>query len=457
MDILIVSIYLFSTLVIGMYNPNKAKTISAYNRIGKDINNNKFILAATIFSSSVGGGTTVGLIEKTYEYDLSFAYGLILAIPVDILIALLIVPRLSAFRGTSSVGEIVSLYYGTGPRMITGIAAALSSIGYVAAQISASGVIFGFILKVDYEYAVIMSSIVLVTYTAIGGLRSIVLNNTLQFIIMNIAIPALAITGIMSIGPQNFLKFVPAEKYDIFSNTQLFWNSICAAISFSVMGFYPSLIQRIVAGRTHEQVTKAIYIKAFVYFLFICFICINGLLATAVVYGAKPSNALNLLIDQVVPAGLKGLVITGLLASVMSTADSDINVASISIVNDILKPLNFFHDKWLVTIAKFVTVIIGSLSIILVLKFKNIVDIVIFSAGLWSPVVVVPIIACLYRKTVSNFGFYLSSFGGTVTFSLYEILYSGSKISGVFVGTVTSLILFMIILNIEKKTTTVAI
>lgn len=443
-DIVIVSSYLLITLLAGIYNRSKSSSLSGYSKIGNDINSNRLILTATIFASAVGGGTTFGITEKAFGHNLSFAYGLLLTIPIDLMIARYLVPRMTIYNNVSSIGEIVGKFYGDNARIITGIAAALISIGYLSVQISVSGRIFSFILGIDYVKAVIISYAIVIFYTTIGGLRSIVINNSIQFLAMIFAIPMVTIFGIYHVGFHEFFNGIPEAKYNLMTENNLLLHTIYATLSFSVMGFYPSFIQRILIGKTAKPITEAIYLKTFIYALFIVCLSLNGLLALEITPDSLHKHSLTSLIDAIIPVGLKGFIVIGLLASVMSTADSDLNISAISIVNDILRPLGVTRSERNLLIAtKILSVLIGSSAILIVMKFESLVELIIFSAGLWAPVIVVPLIGILYNKIISRLGFYCCSFLGATTFIGFETIGNNPAISGIFAGVMASLVCFL--------------
>lgn len=438
MDHLIISSYFIITALVGLKYRSKSNNLDSFTNLGSDFNNNKLILTATIFASAVGGGTTFGISEKSYISNLSFAYALILTIPIDILIAKFLVPKLVEYKNFSSPGEILGKYYGKNARVITGISSFLISIGYLSVQISVSGRIFSYIIGIDYIYAVLCSYLLVIFYTSLGGFRAVVVNNLFQFFAMIIAIPALSILCINFLGIEYIISNIDSSKYDIINNNQLFWETIFASLTFSVMGLHPSFIQRIISGSSSSPIKNAIYIKTVIYFFFIICIGFNGLISTLIDSSLNANHALLILIDIVIPAGLKGLVIVGLLASVMSTADSDLNTSSICFVNDFLKPLFNYHSKHMILLTKIFTIIIGSSVILIVLKFDNIIDIIIFSAGFWAPVSLIPMIYVLRGYKINNRNYYLSIILGILSFSIIELKIITCPINGAFIGCLAS-------------------
>ena len=145
-DLLIVAFYLISLLLIGIYTRSRKSGFKGFASVkDKDYKHGKLILVATIFASSIGGGTTFGISEKAFATNIAHSYGLLLAIQIDILIAIYIIQKLRKHYGTQTIGDIMFSYYGKVGRTIGGLAAILISIGLVAAQISVSARIFEYI------------------------------------------------------------------------------------------------------------------------------------------------------------------------------------------------------------------------------------------------------------------------------------------------------------------------
>ena len=111
-DNIIVFAYLIIILAIGIFYRSKSGNFKNYANVKDSTRKNKLILVATIFASSVGGGTTFGIAEKAFSGDLSYTYGLLLTIPVDLLVAYYIIPRIIKHYGAESIGDIMSKYYG---------------------------------------------------------------------------------------------------------------------------------------------------------------------------------------------------------------------------------------------------------------------------------------------------------------------------------------------------------
>ena len=456
-DLLIVAFYLISLLLIGIYTRSRKSGFKGFASVkDKDYKHGKLILVATIFASSIGGGTTFGISEKAFATNIAHSYGLLLAIPIDILIAIYIIPKLIKHYGTETIGDIMFSYYGKVGRTIGGLAAILISIGLVAAQISVSARIFEYILQIDYVKGVVISYGIIIIYTTVGGFRSVLFTNQLQFFAMLIAIPIISIFGLYQIGISEFIQKTPPTKVMILGNDDLIKTTISAFLGFTVMNLFPTFIQRALLDKDSSQTTKAIYLKSALYAIFLVFITINGLIAFILYPEIKPSLALPYLIDHIIPVGIQGVVIAGLLAAVMSTADSDLNITSVTLVKDFFKPIfNLSNQGKMLIIARITNIIIGSLAIFIALRFNSVVDLVIFVAGFWGPIILVPLIFGLYDITISKFAFVFTSFSGGTSFLLWEYFMAATNnLKSVFVGTVVSFILFIIFATFQKLSKT---
>ena len=441
-DTAIVIIYLASVLLVGIYYRSRSSSLKGYGSMNNPQGTSKLLLVATIFATAVGGGTTFGIAEKAFAHDLSYTYALLLTVPVDILIAFIIVPKLVVHNGATSMGDIMFKFYGAPGRVITGIAAVLISVGYLAAQINVSGRIFEYILDIGRVEGIVLSYIIVIIYTAVGGLRSVVFANLLQFFAMLTAIPLVALIGVYGIGIEKFAGDIPKAKYAL-DNWSIVQSTISIALSFSVMGIIPTFIQRAIINKDPSSIKSAIMIKILVYVFFIVCVTINGLVAFVMMPDQDSTLAIPYMIDSIIPVGLKGLVVAGLLAAVMSTADSDLNIASISMINDIFRPIFKINKQgFLLFLAKITTLILGSGAILLALWFNNVVDLVIFAAGFWAPMILVPFVGALFGFVIPIRSFVITSLCGMISFVAWEYFNSASDLKGVFAGTVMSYLLF---------------
>ena len=443
-DIIIILLYLIILLVISIKARTTGQNFKEFASASQEQSNSKLLLTATIFASSIGGGTTFGITEKVFTDNIAYSVALLMVIPIDILIAKYIVPRIVNHHGAETIGDIISVYYGKIGRIIAGFSTLASSIGFLAAQISVSGRIFEYILNINYIYGVIFSYIIVIIYTTIGGFRSVLHANKLQFFAIILAIPTISMFGIYEIGYTNFLHKIPMHKISFFHNNELLPATIYAILGFSVMNMFPSFIQRTLISKDYKKTQSAIYIKSAIYMCFMICVTINGLIAYIIYPEMNANLAFPHLINHIIPTGLQGMVIVGLLAAVMSTADSDLNITSITIVKDFLEPIFKIHNQYYkLVIARISNLVIGILAIIISLYFTKIADLVILISGFWGSIILIPLIFALFNITIHRYNFIISCICGLSAFIIWENYFTHDlTFKGVFIGAMCNFIMF---------------
>lgn len=450
-DKFLVILFLILILIIGIYNRSKSSTFKGFSKVSNYFSSNKLYLTATIFASSVGGGTIFGISEKVIHEHIGILYGLLLSLIIDILSAIYIIPRLVKFHNVNSIGEIFGYYYGKNSRVIIGIAAFMISLGYLSVQISVSGMIFSYIFEVNYEIAIILSYTIAVIYTSIGGLNSVIANNIIQFFLVIIAIPIITIFSLKDIGLSNFYQMTDFQSFIPHSENYILSDAIFSFLSFSVMGFHPSFLQRILISKNINTTRNSLIFKTIILFVFLIFISINAILSKFFICDDIAQNCVLNMISQIFPVGIKGLIIIGFLSAVLSTADSDLNIATISLTNDVTRILFKINDEqFLLFTAKIFGLLIGVFSILLALNFHNLVDLIIFSAGFWSPIVLIPLIFIAFDIKFHRKFFYLSSFMGIFSFILWFTYTPYTSLSPVFIGTLASFIIYILAIKMDK-------
>ncbi len=451
-DVLIVLVYLLVVPTISIFNKRKQNNFQSFTKISTRLKGSKLILVATIFASAIGGGTTFGVSEKVFSESVAYSYGLMAVIPLDILIAIYILPKLAAHYQAETMGDIMFSYYGNSGRYLGGMSAILVATGFLAAQISVSGRIFEYILQIDYIAGVIISYSIIIIYTTIGGLQSILFANQLQFFAIIFAIPLISIFGLREIGIDEFIKHFPLDKVSFGHNPTLMQATISATLGFAVINLLPTFVQRALINKDSSITTRAIYIKSFIYFIFLIFVTLNGIIAFIYHPDIKASLALPYLIDQIIPVGIQGLVVVGLLAAVMSTADSDLNIISITLTKDIIQPIFSVEGIHLAQIARIANVLMGIFAIIVALNFSKIVDLVIFVSGFWGPVTLVPLVMGLYNIRISKFGYVVSGIIGIITFLLWSrFVETELGFKAAFIGTLVNLISFILFYTLHAN------
>jgi Na+/proline symporter len=335
-------------------------------------------------------------------------------------------------------------YYGVEGRILSGIVVVVVSIGFLSVQISVIGYLLSNSLKMGYFNSVLLSYLILILYSSFGGLKSVILNNLLQFITIIIAIPTMTYFAINHIGINDFINNIPTNKYSFYDNKML-WDTIFITMNFSVLMFYPPLIQRAALNRDSKYILNGMVIKTIIYMIFVVFIGLNALLILQISPNSLPSHAIQDTLAKIMPAGLFGFVIIGFISAAMSTADTDLNIASLALSQDIAK--NIWHirnDKKMLYIVRITTILIGLLGVVLATLFDHILDVVLYVAGIWSPTILVPFLFLMLGMVNTKTNMLLGVLLGISSYILWIIFANHLMIKGVFIGTIVHTIFFLL-------------
>jgi SSS family solute:Na+ symporter len=435
-DKLVIFSYLLLTLLIGVYFRGSDSSSRKFLIFSEELRNNKFILMASIFATAVGAGTIFGLTSKIFTGDIAYAFGLIISIVADLLVIFFLIPRIVKFEKHASIGKIVEKYYGKSGKIIYGISVILVSLGYLSAQIKVSSEIFGFFTGISNLYGVMLSYVIVIIYTTIGGLRSVILTDVMQFFFMLISIPYIAFCCVKFSGGINFVT------EQVIYGKNLIAESVALSLSFSIMSINPPYLHRILISGSAKHAQTSSYVKTLIYFFFILMIIIIGFYSKVSISTDQGNQILTLLINEIVPTGLKGLVFCGILGALMSTADSNLHIASVSFIYDVVAPIFKFNNFYKMIITRIFIIFFGVSSILIALQFQNVIDLVIFMSGFWGAIMFAPLLFMFYDIHVQKWQFFVSIASGIFGLIYAEIFLHDFIIKPSFIGAVINFVVF---------------
>lgn len=386
LDIAIILAYVIATLVVGFWIANRAsKDIKSYFLGG-----NKLSWWQLGLSNASGMFDISGTMWLVY---LLFVYGLTSVFipwlwPVFNQIFLMIF--LSAWLRRSGVmtgAEWITFRFGEGKgarlsHLIVVLFALVNVIGFIAYGFIGIGkfaaVFMPWQLSADSHlndvyYGLIITAITTV-YVVKGGMFSVVFTEVLQFIIMTIACVAVGIIAMQRVSPEMLEAVIPNGWTSVFFDweLQLDWseklaaaNDKIAADGYSAFGIFFMLMifkgvlqsmagpqptydmQRVLSAKTPKEAAKMSGFVTLV-LMFPRYMLIAGLTVLALGLFMSDLNAMGKNLDfeqilpmvlagDILPSGLLGLLIAGLLAAFMSTFAATVNAAPAYVVNDLYK------------------------------------------------------------------------------------------------------------------------
>jgi len=421
-DFVIVVLYLVVTLAVGIFAGRNVKNMKDFSVSSKIFPTS--VLVSTIFATWMGGDDLIGVSERIYSVGLAF-FVLVLGQTLSLFFhARVIAPKvLRDFSDKVSIGEIMGDLYGKPGQVMSGVANVLFSIGYIAVQVKVIGCICNSFFGIPHFYGTIIGSLIVIIYSSFGGIRSVVFTDVLQFGILIIGIPLMANVALEKVGGWEYLLFnLPEQHLELTSYQGSFLLFVLYFIYFAFPGFSPMIIQRILMAKDERQASQSLVISGILYVPFYAVISVIALSAVLMFPGIDPNNAFLNVLDYSLPTVIKGIAISGVLAVIMSTADSFLNVSAIAVTKDVFAVLwpSKISDKSELMLSRTVTVLLGIVCIYVATMFDSMVDFGLFFSNFWTPAVVAPMFLYLFNLQADTRTYLISVSVGFISIVIFR-------------------------------------
>lgn len=460
----VVIIYLLLMLFIGWYSSKKIKSNEDFMVAGRRLG--PVLMAGTLAATEIGGGSSLGVVEKAYgDWGMSAAW---YVIAMGITFTILTIFG-SKFRSSmvKTVPEYFRRRYGKAPGAITAIVMLLPLIGLTASQFIASAVIISVMTGLSFNVAVIIVAIVVTAYSIMGGLWSVTITDFVQvFLIvigMALAIPfALKTAG----GWDNVVAALPKEQFSFTKGIGI--KGIIGLVVMYTASFAvgQEAVCRYYAARDDKAAMLGSIYAAIINFIYAFIPTVLGLITLALVKqniisgeaimanGAR--YALPTLAMQTMPSIIVGLLFAGIISATMSSADSDLLGAGSIFSNDIYKQYikKDASDNHVLKVTKTSMLIIGVLALLIAIFNKgSIIGILMFSFTLRAGGSFIPYILGHYWKKASWAGTVASLITGSLGVILVEKkIISFFNLEPIFLGLLLSIATFVIFTNLSPNT-----
>lgn len=469
LDLLIFLIYMLGLLGMGYYFMLRNKNQSDYFVGGRNIG--KWHIGLSVVATDVGGGFSVGLGGLGYLIGLSGSWMLFTGLIGAILAAVFLIPAVksnSKFFDLLTFPQVFEKIYGKKVAMVAAIISLIGYLGFTSSQLLAGAKLAsGTIDGLNTNHALLLMGIVAVVYTVFGGLKAVIYTDTIQWIILLLGFFFIGIPfSFFYVGGWNeIFDALPAEFFRLDNITwqDLFnWGITIIPIWFIGMTLY----QRIFASRDLKSAQKAWYIAGVFEWPIMAFMGVTLGLLSRIAYekgllivtgsALDPEMAVPILLSQVLPTGILGLMLAAYFSAVLSTADSCLMAASGNLNTDILgKWTKVFSEKIQIHISQLFTFVLGFLALLIALKMENVLELMLYSYGFMVSGLLVPLLFGIFSKWKNPMAALFAMLGGgTVTLLLG--LFMGQAIFGLspnFYGLSVSFFIFYFVIkfNTIKK------
>ncbi|MGI6040497.1 MAG: sodium:solute symporter family protein [Eubacteriales bacterium] len=446
MDILFVIIYLGVLLFNGIRQSYKIKNIKDYSVSTRKYG--LFVVFASMSASFIGGGFCSGNAAEVYRRGIGNIVAMFGFSVGQILIGRQIVAKSRLPAGALSPGTIMRQSYGMAGQVTTGICSTMLSIGLLGAQIATIGAMFNVLLHVPFVAGVLIGFAVILVYSTAGGMNAIITAELVEFLLLIVGLPILLMYSMKYVGGSGAIIAHTPESYLNILNEKTPWELISLFLTMMVgEALTPPFIQRMLVGKDRGTISRATILSGVISIPVFMITGTVGLCAYIANSGLEPDLAMSYMVMRALPPGLKGIVITAMLAVVMSSADGCLSSASIGIVSDVISPLSRRRIKpeALLRIARVLNIVVGMSAMLMAILMKNIFKILLLAYSVWSPIVLVPMVSAILGVKGGKRAFVASASGGALSSMIWRYAVGEPfGLSTTTVGFVVSLFLFLV-------------
>ena len=383
-DWTIICIYFLILLGIVLSASRRQKTTTDYFLAGRNVG--FFAIGASIFASNIGSEHIVGLAGQGASTGLAMAHYELHAWIV-VLLAWVFVPFYYQSK-VFTMPEFLEKRFGKEPRWILSI---VSLTAYVLTKVSvtvyAGALVFQTLLPDTFgspQNAFWVGAITTVTltglYTVAGGLRAVLYTDLLQTIILLIGSTAITYFGLLELGGFNELRVFASEnvaQYSLWrplSDPDFPWLGILIASPIVGIWYWCTdqyIVQRTLAAKDLKTARRGALLGAFFKIWPVMIFLVPGLIGAALnakgILEISIDTKGNIIGDQVfptmvatiLPEGLRGLVVAGIIAALMSSLSSLFNSTATLFTLDIYKKIKpKVSEQKLVLIGRMATLVV---------------------------------------------------------------------------------------------------
>ena len=338
--IIILIIYMLSMFLIGyLTNKYMIKSSTDYMLAGRRMG--VLMIACSLSANNVGGGSTTGVAQKAFSgWGMSAAW-YVLAAAVAMIPLSYFAPKIRKTMAVT-IPEVVNRRFGNFAGTFTAILNVLSLFCLTASQVLASASVISAITKIPLNVAILISGIIVITYTTFGGMLADAIADIVQFFIiffgLLIALPFVinGAGGWSAISAALPPVELNAFKIGIPTILGLIFNYFCTFLSG------PEMVSRFSSAEDEKTAQKASILSARFMTLLAFIPTVIGLVALAknpLLDGGNGTTALMYATQSYAPQFITGLVAAAIVAATMSSADSNLLCASTILVKDIYQKL----------------------------------------------------------------------------------------------------------------------
>jgi len=358
LDLIIIIVYLLGIMTIGIWVGYRKKTSSEqFFLAGKSLR--WPVIGAALFTANISTIHLVGLAADGYRIGIVVGNFEWMASITLILLGLVFAPFY--FRSKiSTLPEYLEKRYNSTSRMIMAFIAILGALLiHIGISLYAGAQVMEHFFGINMYVSIIVIAIITATYTILGGLKAVVVTDTIQAVLLLLGALILTIIGIMhlpDVGITSFAELKAAVKPEQMSMIHSLKNPQTGTINeyswltvmfgYFVLGIWywctdQTIVQKVLGAKSEKDGQDGAIFAGFLKILPLFLMVFPGVIAYLLFKDQinDPNDTLLVMMQNLLPTGLLGLMAAGLLAALMSTIEAALNSTATVTAEDIVKKL----------------------------------------------------------------------------------------------------------------------
>lgn len=470
--LVIILLYMAATVAIGLFASRKKaeekekQSNDDFLMASKSLG--PVVLAGTLFAANTGGASTTGIATNVFQYGLSAAW-YVIAGGIGFVLVSFIAPYFRRAQA-NTVPEIISKRYGKASHIFTAITSILALFMATGAQIIATASIINVVTGFDFKTAAIVSTVVVIIYTMVGGFKSVTAANLMHvlFITVGMTIAMLVMVNSKEVGgfgalfeKAEAMKSVSGANMNMLSMTKIGATTIIGYIAMYFMTFPTGqeIVQTYCSAKDGKSAKLGSILAGVVSAAYAIVPAIIGLLAYVCIdgyaLGGSQKNALAQATITFAPAIIAGIVLAAIVAATMSSAAGNMIGTATMFTNDIFVPYinkGVKEDKKEIWISKIAMLVVGGVGLFIALEASNVISVMMGAFALRSAGPFAAFICGIFYKNVTRNAGFISIVAGTVVAAIWiYILNTPWGLNAMVPGGIVAFIVIFAVSAIERS------
>ncbi len=360
LDLALVAAYLVGVTAFGLWLTRGVKTGRDYFLAGRTLP--WWAVGMSLVVSDIGAKDMVGLAADGYRYGLVMMNFDFIGCAFPVLAAAFLFMPFLWIAGVYTVPEYLGRRYNKVVRTFFALIWSLFMTGTVGTILVSSAVMFEALLGWSFWWSVGITALVVGIFTTTGGLKAVVLTDALSCVVLIVGASLICILGLSRAGGWEGLRSTIGHMDWTAYHFQLVlpadhpafpWPAVLLGLGFVLGPAYwignQAIVQRTLGAGSQNQARASYVFCAVLKLVFPVLLVLPGLIGLALFHDqlGNPSQweegvanrVLPLLVVNLLPTGVLGLVVGAFMAGVVANLDSYINSASTLVVTDLYQPL----------------------------------------------------------------------------------------------------------------------